>query len=516
MFKRALVSTSNKEGLVDFLRPFTQQGMEVVSTGGTSKFLKDNGIKVTEVSDVTGFPEMMDGRIRTLHPYIHMALLARSFVPEDFEILKQHNVKPFDLVVVNLYPFAEAVKKNLKGQELIEQIDIGGPSLLRAAAKSFERIAVVCEPEDYSNVLERAKNNTLDKEFKQKLAAKVFSHCAKYDALIANTLSVQEINPSLPHQSQINLTLKKELRYGENPHQKAGFYDCLNPSPLSLHHAEQLQGKELSYNNLLDLESAVSVLCEFEKPSSVIIKHNTPCGVAEADNILNSYEKAFSGDPVSAFGGVVALNKKVTAALAQKMVEPFLECIIAPDFEAAALEVFKTKKNLRILKLKSLESSFGTYEKFDFKNMRGGALVQTTDQLLQWGPSWKVVGSKLEDSTIKADLLFAMRVAKHVKSNAIVIAANSQTIGVCGGQTNRIDSVKMALARARMFGAQFNTWSLASDAFFPFRDSVDIAATYPVKWIIQPGGSLKDPEVEAAVLEHKMGMVVTGIRHFKH
>ncbi|MBK9294628.1 MAG: bifunctional phosphoribosylaminoimidazolecarboxamide formyltransferase/IMP cyclohydrolase [Oligoflexia bacterium] len=515
MFKRALVSTSNKEGLIDFLRPLVASGMQVVSTGGTSQYLKKNGINVTEVFEVTGFPEMMDGRVRTLHPYIHMGLLARSFVPEDFEILKKHKVEPFDLVVVNLYPFEEAYKKNLKGHELIEQIDIGGPSLLRAAAKSFERITVVCDPSDYAEILNRHNKKSIDEAFNKKLATKVFSHCSSYDALISKALSDEPLSQELPLQLDLKLSLKQNLRYGENPHQKAALFENLT-HPLSLQKAEQIQGKELSYNNILDLEAAVSVLCEFKKATSVIVKHNTPCGVATADKILNAYEKAFKGDPISAFGGIVALNKKVTKELAVKMIEPFLECIIAPDFEVEALEVFKTKKNLRVLKLKSLENCYNQSRDLDIKLVRGGALVQTADNLIEWDESWKIFAPYELKVHLREDLVFAMKVAKYVKSNAIVIAANSQTIGICGGQTNRVDSVKMALKRAKQFGADFSSWVLASDAFFPFRDSVDIAATFPVKWIIQPGGSLKDADVELAAVEHKIGMVITGQRHFKH
>ncbi len=524
-FKRALVSTSNKDGLVEFLKPLVDAGLEVVSTGGTSKFLRDHGIKVTEVADVTGFPEMMDGRVRTLHPFIHMGLLARSYVPEDFELLKSSGVTPFDLVVVNLYPFAEAVKKNLRDLELIDQIDVGGPSMLRAAAKSFERLTVVCDPADYAEVIKKAEAGEPGEIFRRKLAAKVFSHCSQYDALIATALGAEEIN--------LSLNSKMNLRYGENPHQKAGFYKSGNHA-LSLHHSKQLQGKELSYNNLMDLEAAINVLTEFANATAVIIKHNTPCGVAEGENILSAYKRAFDADSISAFGGILALNRKVDMACAETMSIPFLECIIAPSFDEAALKIFSKKKNLRILQLSALGKSSAelglAIGGLEYKSTRGGFLVQETDGPIQWPQDstqtpqvkWKILGEGITDK-VKADLLFSMRVAKHVKSNAIVIARGLQTLGICGGQTNRIDSVKMALERAtknsQAGNQKRNTKDgliLASDAFFPFRDSVDLAALNGVKWIIQPGGSLRDQEVEQAAREQEIGMVITGRRHFKH
>jgi len=508
MFKRALVSTSDKTGLVEFLKPLAENGCEIVSTGGTSKFLKENGIKVREVSEVTGFPEMMDGRVRTLHPKIHMGLLARSFVPEDFELLKEHGVEPFDLVVVNLYPFAEAYNKGLRGQELIEQIDIGGPSLLRAAAKSHERLTVVCDPEDYDLVATKK----LDEMGRRKLAAKVFGHCAYYDSLVAQALSPEE---DFSDNTTFTIGLKKKavLRYGENPHQKAVWYETPIPNNLGLSSAEQLQGKELSYNNILDLEAAVSVLSDFESTACVIVKHLNPCGVACGANIFEAYSRAFEADSVSAFGGIVALNEKITGELAQALVGPFLECVIASDIAPEASEILSKKKNLRILKLQALgkKNRPKTIE-LEYKSLRGGALVQTVDLPDIWNPSWKVIGEEPSEN-IKKDLVFAQRVVRHVKSNAIVISKNFQTLGICGGQTNRVDSVKMALERAKGRGKDL---VLGSDAFFPFRDSIDLISQHNIKWIIQPGGSLRDAEVEAAAKEHKINMVITGTRHFKH
>lgn len=513
IFKRALVSTSDKTGLVDFLQPLSKSGCEIVSTGGTSKYLRENGIPVKEVAEVTGFPEVMDGRVRTLHPKIHMGLLARSFVPEDFKLLKEHGVTPFDLVVVNLYPFAQALAKGLEGDELIEQIDIGGPSLLRAAAKSFERLTVVCEPTDYKEILSRAEEKTLDKTYRQHLAAKVFAHCSKYDSLIAAVLgSDGEKDADLPSHFDLHLDKKMSLRYGENPQQKAGFYSGLQGHPLSLNSADQKQGKELSYNNILDLEAAVSVVSEFEKPACVIIKHNTPCGVAVEKTIKDAYDKAFQADSVSAFGGIVALNRPVEEDLAQLLSGPFLECVIAPAFSEGALKALSVKKNLRLLSLPPLaKSDFKPW--IEFKSLRGGFLVQMADEPMHWSADWKIIGPAPSEE-MKNALLFAQRVVKHVKSNAIVIASGLQTIGICGGQTNRIDSVKMAIERAKQSKSQ--NWVLASDAFFPFRDSVDLAVKSGIKWIIQPGGSLRDQEVEAAARDHGITMVLTGKRHFRH
>jgi len=508
MFKRALVSTSDKRGLVEFLKPLADSGCEIVSTGGTSKFLRDNGIKVKEVAEATGFPEMMDGRIRTLHPKIHMGLLARSFVPEDFEILKEHGVTPFDLVVVNLYPFAEAYNKGLRGQELIEQIDIGGPSLLRAAAKSHERLTVVCDPADYSEVA----SQKLDEKGRRRLASKVFSHCAYYDSLVAQALG-DENDFSESTTFTIGLKKKTVLRYGENPHQKAVWYETPVPHDLGLAGSEQLQGKELSYNNILDLEAAVSVVSDFEMTAAAIIKHLNPCGVACGENIFQAYTRAFEADSISAFGGIVALNENITGELAQSLVGPFLECVIAPDITAEARDIFSKKKNLRILKLPALGNKKILASKdLEFKSLRGGALVQTVDGPAVWNSHWKVLGQEPTEN-VKKDLVFAQRVVRHVKSNAIVISKNLQTLGICGGQTNRIDSAKMALERSNGRGKDL---ILASDAFFPFRDSIDLASKHNIKWIIQPGGSLRDSEVEAAAKEHNINMVITGTRHFKH
>jgi phosphoribosylaminoimidazolecarboxamide formyltransferase/IMP cyclohydrolase len=514
MFKRALVSTSDKTGLLEFLMPLFKGGCEIVSTGGTSKFLRENGIQVKEVGEVTGFPEMMDGRVRTLHPKIHMGLLARSFVPEDMELLREYGVTPFDLVIVNLYPFAEAYNKGLRGGELIEQIDIGGPSLLRAAAKSHERLTVLCDPADYKTIGELARTGKIDGELRLELAAKVFAHCSYYDSIVAMALR----NPDWTKSKLMTFGFKEKskLRYGENPHQKAVWYESPVPHALSLSQAEQLQGKELSYNNILDLEAAVSVVSDFSDTACAIIKHLTPCGVAVGKTPAVAYGRAFDADSVSAFGGIVALNQRITMELAELLVGPFLECVIAPAIDPEALEVLAKKKNLRVLKLKNLvprnSLAKDSSPEIEFKSLRGGALAQSPDHAAEWSPHWKVIGEEPSEK-MKQDLVFAQRVVRHVKSNAIVVAQDLQTLGVCGGQTNRVDSVKMALERAKGRGENL---VLASDAFFPFRDSIDLASQFKVKWIIQPGGSLRDQEVEAAAKENKINMVITGTRHFKH
>ena len=521
MFKRALVSTSDKTGLVEFLQPLVASGCEVVSTGGTSQFLRKNGLKVTEVSEVTGFPEVMDGRVRTLHPHIHMGLLARSEVSEDWELLEKHGVKSFDLVVVNLYPFEESFKRGLRGAELIEQIDIGGPSLLRASAKSHERVTVVCDPQDYSQVLKHANEGSLDKSFRQRLAVKVFEHCAFYDSIVAQALNTQSWDES-PTMT-IPLRRKQKLRYGENPHQKAVWYESPFPQSLSLSQAKQWQGKELSYNNILDLEAAVAVVADFEGPVCAIIKHLTPCGVACDKNGVEAYRRAFEADPVSAFGGIVALNSPLTEELAEQLVGPFLECVMAPHVESKALERLASKKNLRVLTLETLHpqnrktaNGVGPNLNLEIKSLRGGGLVQTADGPFEWNPAWKIIGA-VPDEKIKADLVFAQKVVRHVKSNAIVVAKNGQTLGICGGQTNRVDSVKWALERAQgRAQGKIDNLILGSDAFFPFRDSIELAAKSNVTWIIQPGGSLRDSEVEAAAKERGINMVITGVRHFKH
>ena len=506
MFKNALISVSNKSGLLNFLSPLSQKGLRIVSTGGTSQYLKDNSFQVTDVSEQTGFPEVMGGRVKTLHPRVHMALLARINSKEDTELLKSQNLQAFDLLICNLYPFEAAVLEGKTGADLIEKIDVGGPSMLRAAAKNFERITVICDPEDYEWVLSKGQ---LDLEDRQYLAAKVFAHISAYDSLIS-----QKLNPR-NQQAQKTFTvggkLVNELRYGENPQQKAAWYSY-SADNQGLHAAEIIQGKELSYNNLLDLDAAAGLVREMSSSAAVAVKHNNPCGVAVADSILQAFQKSLQSDPVSIFGGIIAVNRKIEADLATAMSEIFLECIVAPDFSSEALQIFSKKKNLRILKWSEmLKPSSGR----QIKSIDGGFLIQDSDILSNSTENWKTVSGELSLPLI-SDLLFAEKVCASLKSNAIAIVKNGQTLGLGMGQVNRVDSVKQAIERMNKNFPDATEVVMASDAFFPFADSIEMAAIAKVRWVIQPGGSVKDSEVIERAKDLKINMVFTGQRHFKH
>ena len=502
MFKNALVSTSDKNGLVEFLRPLAAQGCRIVSTGGTSKYLKENKISVVEVSEQTGFPEVMDGRVRTLHPSIHMPLLARLNVKEDVELLKQNNLEPFDLVIVNLYPFAAALHKNLPEDELIEYIDIGGPSLLRAASKNFDRIAVVCDPKDYTWILEKKE---LSLEDRKKLAAKVFFHTSSYDALIAKTL-----DPSANQSFIAAGELTQELRYGENPQQKAWWYhDTSAQQGIQL--AKILHGKALSYNNLLDIEAASRVVREFSENAVVAVKHNSPCGIATHKEKSEAVRLALAADPVSVFGGIVACNFEIDETSSEYFSKLFLECIVAPSFTKTALEKLMKKKDLRLL-----EWDQKTQPGVEIRSLSGGYLVQTSDHVGDWSPEWKVRGLT-PTAQQKTDLLLAWRACAHLKSNAIAIAASNQTLGMGMGQVNRIDAVEHAIARAeKNHPTLLSQGVLASDAFFPFADSMDLINKAGIKWVIQPGGSIRDQEVFDRAEQYGINLVITGKRHFRH
>jgi phosphoribosylaminoimidazolecarboxamide formyltransferase/IMP cyclohydrolase len=503
MFKNALVSVSDKTGLLDFLKPLVDSGLNIYSTGGTAQYLRDSQFPVTDVSDLTGFPEVMDGRVKTLHPKVHMGLLARSFKPEDFGLLESQQVPAFDLVIVNLYPFEKSRSLGLKGQDLIEKIDIGGPSMLRSAAKSFERITVLCDPQDYVWV---AQKKSLSKEDRQKLAAKVFSHTATYDSLISSTL-----NPDFQSYFSLPGRLVQELRYGENPHQKAAWYSELG-AEMGLHEAQQLQGKELSYNNILDLDAALRLLLELKEPACVAVKHNNPCGVALGSEAIGRCLKA---DPISVFGGIVATNILVDGAAAEELSSLFLECVIAPDFTEEAKSFLAKKKNLRLLIWPRLQTPFVQPLTKEVKSVLGGFLVQDLDQVHQSLENWKVIG-ETPRAEILRDLVLAEKIAKSLKSNSISIVSQGSSLGLGMGQTNRVDSVELALRRAAQFHPQSHDWVLASDAFFPFPDSMERLATTPVKWVLQPGGSLKDGEVIQKARAFGITMILTGERHFKH
>ena len=504
MFKNALVSVSDKTGLVEFLKPYVAQGMRVVSTGGTLKHLRENGINAVEVSEQTGFPEVMDGRVKTLHPKIHMALLARLGNAEDAALLKKEKVEPFDLVVVNLYPFEQARAKGLKNDELIEYIDIGGPSMLRSAAKSHDRIAVVCEPEDYAWISEKRE---LTIEDRRRLAARVYRHTSRYDDLIAKTLA----DPQAEQTDSLVGRLIAPLRYGENPHQKAWWYR--KPEAKSgLHDAEILHGKPLSFNNILDLEASVGCVNEFTEPAAVAVKHNNPCGVGTDRSVAGAVKRSIAADPVSVFGGIIAVNRVVDLEAAEEMAKIFLECIIAPGFEPAALERLRKKKDLRLLAWPEMAKAGGEVQ---FRSVSGGFLAQSADRTSGWNESWRIVG-RHPSPEIKRDLELAWRVGAWLKSNAIAIAAGGTTLGLGMGQVNRVDAVEHAIARMRKHHSDAKTPVLASDAFFPFPDSVELAAQAGIQWVIQPGGSIRDEEVLSRAGELGVNMVLTGTRHFRH
>ena len=505
LFKNILVSVSDKTGLVDFLKPLHEAGARIVSTGGTAKTLRDAGCKVIDVSDQTGFPECMDGRVKTLHPRVHMALLARPGHEEDQKLLRENDIQAFDLVIVNLYPFEQTLATKAGQADLIENIDIGGPSMIRAAAKNFEQVTVVVDPADYSAL---AAETALSKEEKLRYAAKAFAHVSSYDARISQTLSYGETFPNFG----LGGTKIQELRYGENPHQKALWYKRRG-AQTGWQDAKILQGKELSYNNLLDLESALGLLREFDHPSAVAVKHNNPCGAASADHLDVAVEKCLASDPVSVFGGIVALNQEVSGKAAEALGKVFLECIVAPKYSADALNILAKKKNLRLLEWTEL----GIRDDFwKLTTIQGGFLIQEPDRVHMWNPDWKIIGAS-PTPALRADLSFAWAAVAHLKSNAIAIAGDQQTLGLGMGQVNRVDSVDLAIQRMTKFHAdKTSTPVLASDAFFPFADSIELIHKAGIKWVIQPGGSMRDEEVFAKAKELGVNLVLTGQRHFRH
>ena len=498
MFKNALVSVSDKKGLEDFLKPLSLHGLRIVSSGGTAKYLKQQGLEVVSVSEQTQFPEVMGGRVKTLHPHIHMPLLYRD---QDHDLLKEHKLQAFDLVVVNLYPFEEALKKGLSEEEMIEFIDIGGPTLLRAAAKNFKNICVVCDPNDYQWLLDKKEITLEDRKF---LASKVFQHVSRYDSLITNYLSGGK-NDSLRGE------LQDKLRYGENPQQEGYWYKSEN---WGLHQAEIVQGKALSYNNLLDLDAACRTLRMFDEPTVISVKHNNPCGVASDTDVHKALQKSLKADPVSVFGGIIAANQELGAESAQELVQLFLECVVAPSFTQEALEVFKTKKNLRVLSWKQLAETAGTTSS-EYRSILGGYLVQSQDNTVDETQNWQFIGEKATEEEMK-ELLFAWRTCAALKSNAIAITSEQQSVGLGMGQVNRVDAVKQALDRSQQFHPDKKTLYMASDAFFPFPDSIEVAAKNGVQWIVQPGGSIKDKDVIEAAQRLNIKMALTGQRHFRH
>ncbi len=511
MIKRALISVWDKRGVVDFAKELNSLGVEILSTGGTAKLLRDSGINVIDVSQYTGFPEIMDGRVKTLHPLVHGGILARRDKKEDMDAMDRLGINPIDMVVVNLYPFEATIKKEgITLEEAIENIDIGGPTMLRASAKNYKDVIVIVDPDDYSSIIEDIKRGEVSIERKFELAKKVFSHTARYDALIAEYFTKLSEPSTFREEWTLPLKMVRTLRYGENPHQKASLYS-LNEKP-SLIDAEVLQGKEMSFNNYLDTHSAVLLALEFNEPICVIVKHNNPCGVATGDHLYDAYKKAFECDPVSAFGGIIAFNRRVDRKTAEELILTFYEVIIAPDFESEALEVFGAKKNLRVIKFPELKEKI-TPSGFDLKRILGGFIVQGWDKVDDEFAHSKVVTKRQPSEDEWRALKFAWKVCKHVKSNAIVYAREDCTVGLGIGQTSRVFSAKIGAMHAL---SPLKGTVAASDGFFPFRDNIDVMAQNGVTAIIQPGGSVRDQEVIDAADQYSIAMVLTGIRHFRH
>ncbi len=511
--RRALLSVSDKRNLIPFAKRLDALGVEILSTGGTCRELQQAGIAAIEVSDKTGFPEIMGGRVKTLHPIIHGGLLGRRGV--DDEVMQEHGIEPIDLLAVNLYPFEETVgRQDATLDDAIENIDIGGPAMIRAASKNHKDVAVVVDPDDYDSLASALENDTLDVTFRRRLAAKAYAHTANYDTAITRYLSGSLDDNPLGERFLYSGSLVQTLRYGENPHQDAAFYRDQAPERGSLASAKQLQGKELSYNNIADSDAALECVRQFDEPACVIVKHANPCGVAVDESILAAYERAFSTDPTSAFGGIIAVNRPLGAGTAKAIVDrQFVEVIIAPSFEDEALRILADRKNVRVLETGEHTSASS---RFDFKKVSGGLLVQGSDAGIIAASDLKVVTEIAPSEQQIVDLLFAWKIAKFVKSNAIVFCKNSMTIGVGAGQMSRVYSTRIAAIKANDENLSIEGSVMASDAFFPFRDGIDSAAETGIAAIIQPGGSMRDDEVIAAANEHGLAMVFTGMRHFRH
>lgn len=512
---RALISVSDKTGVVDIAKGLEALGVEILSTGGTAKALRDAGLKVTDVAAYTGSPEILDGRVKTLHPKIHGGLLGRRSVPTHVEQMTQHGIGPIDVVVVNLYPFeATIAKPNCRFEDAIENIDIGGPSMLRSAAKNHEDVLVLVDPSDYTRALDAVKANTVTSALRRELAMKVFQHTARYDSLIAGYLEkqVQTAEVKFPKVLSLQFELAETLRYGENPHQQGAFYRELNSHEPSVSRGTILHGKAMSYNNFLDANSALELAKEYEACAVAIIKHNNPCGVALGTTPVEAYVKARETDPVSAFGGVIAFNRPVDLAAAKEITSTFVEVVIAPGFLEDALAELKRKKDLRLLDVGQLTKV--KQEGYDLKKLVGGLIIQDRDLgVLPDLKSLKVPTVRKPTDEEYAACAFAWTVCKHVKSNAIIYAKPGQTVGIGAGQMSRVDSVKLAAMKAQM---PVKGCVMASDAFFPFRDGLDAAAQAGITAVIQPGGSIRDAEIVKAADEHGLAMILTGMRHFRH
>jgi len=514
--KRALISVSDKEGVVELAKELKNLGAEIISTGGTAKALKEAGVACMDISEVTGFPEMLDGRVKTLHPKVHGGLLALRDKKEHMDTLEKHGIKPIDMVVVNLYPFKQVIKKeDIPLTEVIENIDIGGPSMIRSAAKNAQSVAVLTDKKDYVKILEELKNGGIKDETLNYLRVKAYKTTADYDTYISNYLEKKLINSEdLPDKILISVNKKQNMRYGENPHQKASFYVFEGCKETNIGDAEQLHGKELSFNNIYDMDAALNIVKDFDEPAAVVIKHANPCGVASDSDITKAYIKALNVDTVSAYGGIAAVNRKLTKGIAEEINKMFMEVVIAPEYETEAVDILKQKKNLRVIKTGPFKKyNDNTIQYMDIRKVVGGLLIQQADTRQTTINDLKVVTKKQPTQREIEDLLFAWKVVKFVKSNAIVIVKDKVSIGIGPGQTNRVGSAHIAASNAKEAAKGA---SLASDAFFPFRDSIDLVAQFGVTSVIQPGGSIRDDEVIKAADEHGIAMVFTGIRHFRH
>ena len=523
---RALISVSDKTGIDEFARELTALGVEILSTGGTAKLLRAAGLRVRDVSDLTGFPEMLDGRVKTLHPRVHGGLLGIRSNPEHQRQMKEHGIEPIDLVVVNLYPFEQtAAKPGVHFEELIENIDIGGPSMIRSAAKNFSDVTVLVDPADYPLVIEEMQRSQggVSDATRAILARKAFAITATYDGAISGALqrwasssgetaALDSPGQSLPERLHLNLRKSTDLRYGENPHQNAALYQDTTAHGRGLAHARQVQGKELSYNNLVDLEAAWRLVTEFTEPATAIIKHTNPCGIATAATLAESYAKALAVDPVSAFGSVIAFNRPVDAATAEELAKLFVEAVVTTRFEPDALEKLAAKKNLRLMEMPAAGDDYPV----QLKSIGGGLLVQTPDTLGARLENWKCVSERQPTESEMRALLFAWRVTKHVKSNAIVFTREDVAVGVGAGQMSRVDSVRLAVTKARELKHDLAGTVVGSDAFFPFPDGVEEAARAGATAIVQPGGSVRDADVIAAASRLGLAMMFTGVRHFRH
>ena len=516
---KALISVYDKTGIVEFGKQLAAAGMELISTGGTHSTLSnEGGLPVRQVSDVTGSPEILDGRVKTLHPAIHGGLLARRDLPDHLDQLKQHNIDPIDMVVVNLYPFRETVSRpDVSLEEALENIDIGGPTMLRAAAKNHPSVTVVVDPADYGWVADKVSASGLTDEDRRSLAAKAFHHVASYDAAVAAYLSATaeeetEESESLPENLKISLVQTASLRYGENPHQAGGLYVAEGVTSGGVAGARQLHGRELSYNNLMDADAAWRIVSDFPDTTAVVIKHANPCGLASHPQQLTAYQNAFEGDTVSAFGGIVGFNRTLDAATAEAMAPVFYEVVVAPDYAPEALEILKKKRNLRILAVDPVVQS-GQSHSYDLRVIAGGILVQHPDAITEDPDGWQTATDRAPTEEERRDLAFAWKAVKHIKSNAIVFAKDQSLVGMGAGQPNRVVSVHLS---QRIAGDKARGSVLASDAFFPFPDNVQLAAEAGATAIVQPGGSIRDDQVVAAANEHGLAMLFTGVRHFRH